>query len=1003
MAYSHQSHCSVNSVQSIIEPVTPPASGHPGPSGNPGNPSSLRKGAQHGKSRSLDLGGASGVSGAPTHLSPGISSPGLSLTMPLPLISEAASNRPSHDSSYGASHDSSQGIAQGNGARAGNTAHTAHTANATRAGGYGARQQGNAGGDSVPNSYPNSYPNSSAANSNSSHRGSRHGARGKGSGNGNAHGNGHSRSHSGAKGKGRGNGNGRRRTSSSGSHSSSSGASEGGMSGDSGAQTVLVGSTSASASNAEISATPLEELDYVKLATDQFGCRFLQKKLEAAPRESCLVRDLMFAQIKPYFINLILDPFGNYLVQKLCEYLTTDQKTQLIDTIYPHVFKISINQYGTRSLQKIIDTVDNDDQIARIVQGFSPPYTSIDQIVVLVNDLNGNHVIQKCIFKFPAAQFGFIIDAIVDRNNIVAISTHKHGCCVLQKLLSVCTLQQIFDISVKIVQCIQGLINDQFGNYIIQFLLDIRELDFFLLPEIFNKLSGDLCQLSCLKFSSNVIEKFIKKLFGVVIAAVRGEAAPNMSDTVMNTIMNILLTIIDIFTMKLNILIRDNYGNYALQTLLDAKHYAVMLEYPGNDYIRINNPKFINFAHDFTERVHTLVCMTKDLLPSIKTTSYAKKIKLKVKGYSEICGLDLNEAKQVHMSPSTASLDTQGSASATAGVPVAAGLTPLKGSTPTPSTGVVTPTTSITLEVNGQRTSNASQQHQRHVSLPANAYHRRSSSSVMQASGTAFLTLNTTPQQLGGNGSGIQTSLGSMMASQDSSPLSITQSQQMDLLGVGSNSFMPMPMQLPVTMPVVSSRVLSTQNGLGLGLTDEFDLARPLANLSLNSSMPSQSMFFANDNNATGTNSNNTNTNNQRNMSTSSSSSNVLQNNYSSASSSTINSSIPNNFMTTPNLMNTSNIAFTPSDRITSSNFNDFKNVALQPQQRMTTSQYAGNQNLGYDNMGQTKNEQGSTESSTTSPQFYSNGVAGNNLMNGMNAIPQSNGQDMLSNSFGFY
>ena len=916
--YTHHtmaySHQSQCSVNSV-QSIVEPVTPPPGKPMAGGSGASGKRGMHHGKSRSLDLG--VGASSASANGTSAIASPGN-----LPLISEALAGLEPMSFSH----------------RAGNPRPTGNSSagNATAVGeGVGAV------GESVAGNHSRDVGEGVSGNHS---RGSK----------GNAS---RSNKHSRGKGRNRQGGNGRRSASSSSS---------------SGSTAVEIDT----AISAEISATPLADLDYVKLATDQFGCRFLQKKLEAGPRESCQVRDLMFDQIKPYFINLILDPFGNYLVQKLCDYLTSDQRTQLIDTIYPHVFKISINQYGTRSLQKIIDSVDSEVQTTRIVQGFSPPYTSIDQIVTLINDLNGNHVIQKCIFKFPASQFGFIIDAIVDRNNIVAISTHKHGCCVLQKLLSVCTLQQIFDISVKIVQCIQGLINDQFGNYIIQFLLDIRELDFFVLPEIFNKLSGDLCQLSCLKFSSNVIEKFIKKLFGVVIAAVKGEAAPNMTDTVMNNIMNILLTIIDIFTMKLNILIRDNYGNYALQTLLDAKHYAVMLEYPGNDYIRNNNPKFANFSHDFTERVQTLVCMTKDLLPSIKTTSYAKKIKLKVKGYSDICGVELGDAR------STVAPAPQ----------VSAGTTP-------PPMGGLTPTSSVTLEVNGQPRTNLrqqhqqhQQQHQRHVSLPANAYHRRSSSSVMPGASATFMTLNTTsPQQL----SGIQTSINSMMGSQNSSPLSITQSQQMDLLNAASSSFMPMPM--PMTMPAVgSSRGLSTQNGLGFA--DEFDLARPLANLSLNASMPAQSMFFSNDNNSSAAS-----TNNQRNVSTSSSSSNILHNNYSSASSSTLNSSIPNNFMTTPNLMNTSSIAYNPSDRTTSSTFNDFKNVALQPQQRIVSNPYAGNQNLGYEMMAGAAPGQTSSTSSATSPQFYSNSVANSTMVSGMNSIPQANGQDTLNNSFGFY
>lgn len=459
----------------------------------------------------------------------------------------------------------------------------------------------------------------------------------------------------------------------------------------------------------EITSLPLEELDYVKLATDQFGCRFLQKKLES-PAESNIVRDLMYEQIKPFFLDLILDSFGNYLIQKLCEYLTVDQKTVLIQSIYPNLFQISINQYGTRSLQKIIDTMDNENQIDLIIKGFSQQHTSIDQVVTLINDLNGNHVIQKCIFKFPPSKFSFIIDAIVDQNNIITISTHKHGCCVLQKLLSVCTLQQIFKISVKIIQFLPGLINDQFGNYIIQFLLDIKELDFYLLGEIFKRLSNELCQLSCLKFSSNVVEKYIKKLFSVVMTAVpknKRDASSGVNDDVVTAAMRILITIIDIFTLNLNVLIRDNYGNYALQTLLDVKNYSQVLEYPGSAVI--TDEKLALFSHEFTTKIGHLVILTKEFLPSIKTTSYAKKIKMKVKSYAELTGIQFTD-----LSPKRNSNSGNNSGNHISN----------------------SNNNSHFQNYNHKNQGNKNgpnmyqKQHARHFSLPANAYHRRSSSSV---------------------------------------------------------------------------------------------------------------------------------------------------------------------------------------------------------------------------------------------------------------------------------
>lgn len=542
---------------------------------------------------------------------------------------------------------------------------------------------------------------------------------------------------------------------------------------------------STSSSMIELSSTPLEDLDYVKLATDQFGCRFLQKKLESNA-ESDIVRDLMYEQIKPYILDLILDPFGNYLIQKLCDYLTTAQRTDMIQSIFPQVFQISINQYGTRSLQKIIDTVDSDVQIETIIKGFSQEYTSIQQVVTLINDLNGNHVIQKCIFKFPPSTFGFVIDAIVEKNNIITISTHKHGCCVLQKLLSVCTLQQIFTISVKIIQFLPGLINDQFGNYIIQFLLDIDDLDYYLLPEIFKRLSNELCQLSCLKFSSNVVEKFIKKLFRNVKKYLQENQSNN--DEVVQNSMNILLSIVDIFTLNLNVLIRDNFGNYALQTLLDVKNYSLMLDYPGNSFI-VNLGKYSAFSHEFTSKINSLIIQTKELLPSIKTTSYAKKIKLKVKAYAELTGLVFPELapKKVNHQPKTQFFNNYNSNNAK-----------------NKNIDANINNNNSSINNNGSNPNHYPRQHARHFSLPANAYHRRSNSSAS----SSILSQQQQPDQQ--SSSSVRSSI---FNNQNVSPLNYQQQQQ----------------QQSVMMPSINQQYAS-QPAFSIST-----MTRPASNMSLQS------------------------------------------------------------------------------------------------------------------------------------------------------------------------
>jgi hypothetical protein len=54
-------------------------------------------------------------------------------------------------------------------------------------------------------------------------------------------------------------------------------------------------------------------------------------------------------------------------------------------------------------------------------------------VVPLIKDLNGNHVIQKCLHRLSADHRQFIYDAIT--NNCIEVATHKHGCCVLQRCI----------------------------------------------------------------------------------------------------------------------------------------------------------------------------------------------------------------------------------------------------------------------------------------------------------------------------------------------------------------------------------------------------------------------------------------------------------------------------------------------------------------------------------------------------------------------------------------
>ena len=124
------------------------------------------------------------------------------------------------------------------------------------------------------------------------------------------------------------------------------------------------------------------------LCKDQHGCRYLQKKLEERNPQNV---QIIFLETHEHVIELMTDPFGNYLCQKLLEFSNDEQRTQLIHHAAPEMVKIALNSHGTRALQKMIEFISTAEQTQMIINALG------DRVVELIQDLNGNHVIQKCL------------------------------------------------------------------------------------------------------------------------------------------------------------------------------------------------------------------------------------------------------------------------------------------------------------------------------------------------------------------------------------------------------------------------------------------------------------------------------------------------------------------------------------------------------------------------------------------------------------------------------
>ncbi|TQB70938.1 mRNA binding protein puf3 [Monascus purpureus] len=271
------------------------------------------------------------------------------------------------------------------------------------------------------------------------------------------------------------------------------------------------------------------------LCKDQHGCRYLQRKLEEQNPENV---QIIFNETYRHVVELMTDPFGNYLCQKLLEYSNDDQRTVLIDNAAPQLVKIALNQHGTRALQKMIEFISTPGQTQTVIDALK------DHVVELVQDLNGNHVIQKCLNRLSAEDSLFIYDAV--GASCVVVGTHRHGCCVLQRCIDHASGEQRARLIAQITGNAFALVQDPFGNYVVQYILDLAEPHFT--KPLCQSFCGNIPALSKQKFSSNVIEKCLRTADNQVRRQMIDEMLAGN---------------------ELEKMLRDSFANYVVQTAMD--------------------------------------------------------------------------------------------------------------------------------------------------------------------------------------------------------------------------------------------------------------------------------------------------------------------------------------------------------------------------------------------------------------------------------------------------
>ena len=282
--------------------------------------------------------------------------------------------------------------------------------------------------------------------------------------------------------------------------------------------------------------------NYKLMFKEQKGAKYIQKKIEEKNPDFLFK---LYEQMKNNLYDIMTNQYGNYVIQKFVENCDKKLISNMLKNLSVNngkiLYDISINNYGTRPLQKIIENLSNNmtQQDINIILNFTKGNT-----LNLIKDINGNRIIQSIIQNIKNKELLSPIYKEINENIIEIIKT-KSGCCVFAKIILNIIEEDLNSMTDIIINNIENLINDEFGNISLKRIIKLNNENYN--NKIYNCIKDNLMQLSCQKFSSNVIDACVDNNTSlkkkVILKLIENEN--NITD-----------------------LILDQYGNYIIQNAL---------------------------------------------------------------------------------------------------------------------------------------------------------------------------------------------------------------------------------------------------------------------------------------------------------------------------------------------------------------------------------------------------------------------------------------------------
>ena len=191
----------------------------------------------------------------------------------------------------------------------------------------------------------------------------------------------------------------------------------------------------------------------------------LQKSLFGLTKDNI---DNIINELLGKFREIIKNKNGNYFFSDLIRICNKEQRFIIIKEISDKISEDCNNEYATHSIQNLIDLASNEEEFKLLLSSFN----DFNKIIMASMNKYGTYVIQKLIAQIPEEmrkEFNLMFVKF-----ICLLSRDAFGVLAVKKFINYSKNKIIINQFINSILCnFINICENQYGNYLIQYLLEI--------------------------------------------------------------------------------------------------------------------------------------------------------------------------------------------------------------------------------------------------------------------------------------------------------------------------------------------------------------------------------------------------------------------------------------------------------------------------------------------------------------------------------------------------